>query len=236
MTNWADLSNQLEGALGLANAPLAISFHASASGVDRFESNMPSPADDGRTGAVPAGCVFWMHATDSTFSTIAQDHRNCSVGSVTHGFLGLMDVMESGDVGALLESGWVTPEAAMAIPVVEEKPEEVVYGPLGDSPSDPDVVLLRITGRQLMVLHDAFPDLRIEGKPQCHIIAIAKAGEMAASVGCQLSRVRTQMPNAEVTCAIPAAQLAGLLARLEETAVADRAVAQYAADDMARFA
>lgn len=236
MTNWTDLSEQLEGALGLANAPLAITFHASASGVDRFESNMPSPADDGRTGAVPAGCVFWMHATDSTFSTVAQDHRNCSVGSVTHGFLGLMDVMESGDVGALLESGWVTPEAAMAIPVVEEKPEEVVYGPLGESPSDPDVVLLRITGRQLMVLHDAFPDLRIEGKPQCHIIAIAKAGEMAASVGCQLSRVRTQMPNAEVTCAIPAAQLSGLLARLEETAVADRAVAQYAADDMARFA
>ncbi len=236
MTNWADLSNQLEGALGLANPPLAITFHASASGVDRFESNMPSPADDGRTGAVPAGCVFWMHAADATFSTVAQDHRNCSVGSVTHGFLGLMDVLESGDVGALLESGWVTPEAAMAIPVVEEKPEEVVYGPLGESPSDPDVVLLRITGRQLMVLHDAFPNLRIEGKPQCHIIAIAKTGEMAASVGCQLSRVRTQMPNAEVTCAIPAAQLSALLERLEETAVADRAVAQYAADDMTRFA
>lgn len=236
MTNWADLSDQLEGALGLANKPLAITFHDAASGVERFQSSMPSPADDGRTGAVPAGCVFWMHAADQTFSTVAQDHANCSVGSVTHGFLGLMDVMENGDVGALLESGWVTPEAAMAVPVVEEKPEEVVYGPLGESPTDPDVVFLRITGRQLMVLHDAFPDLRIEGKPQCHIIAIAKAGEMAASVGCQLSRVRTQMPNAEVTCAIPASQLSNLLERLEVTAAADHAVAQYAADDMARFA
>ena len=236
MSNWADLSTQLQDALGLANAPLAITFHDAASGVDRFESNMPSPADDGRTGAVPAGCVFWMHATDSTFSTVAQDHRNCSVGSVTHGFLGLMDVMESGDVGALLESGWVTPEAAMALPVVEEKPEEVVYGPLAESPTDPDVVLIRVTGRQLMVLHDAFPDLRLEGKPQCHIIAIAKAGEMAASVGCQLSRVRTQMPNAEMTCAIPADQLSDLLERLAVTAQADHAVAQYAADDMARFA
>jgi uncharacterized protein (DUF169 family) len=87
-----------------------------------------------------------------------------------------------------------------------------------------------------MVLHDAFPSLRIEGKPQCHIIAIAKAGEMAASVGCQLSRVRTQMPNAEMTCAIPASQLGDLLTRLGETAAADHAVAQYAADDMARFA
>ncbi len=236
MTDWADLSVQLQGALGLANQPLAITFHDEPSGVAGFDNPMPEPADDGRTGRVPAGCVFWMHAADQTFSTVAADHANCSVGSVTHGFLELGDVLEKGDVGALLESGWVTAEAAMGIPVVQETPEEVVYGPLGESPSDPDVVLLRITGRQLMVLHDAFPALRIEGKPQCHIIAIAKAGEMAASVGCQLSRVRTQMPNAEMTCAIPAAQLSDLLQRLEETAGADRAVAQYAADDMARFA
>ncbi len=236
MTDWNELSEQLQGALGLANQPLAITFHDSASGVVGFDDPMPGPADDGRTGRVPAGCVFWMKAADRTFSTVAADHANCSVGSVTHGFLGLGDVLENGDVSALLESGWVTPEAAMGIPVVEEKPEEVVYGPLGESPTDPDVVLVRITGRQLMVLHDAFPAMRIEGKPQCHIIAIAKAGEMAASVGCQLSRVRTQMPNAEMTCAIPATQLSDLLERLSETAGADRAVAQYAADDMARFA
>ena len=236
MTDWNNLSEQLQAALGLANQPLAITFHDSASGVAGFDDPMPGPADDGRTGRVPAGCVFWMKAADRTFSTVAADHANCSVGSVTHGFLGLGEVLENGDVSALLESGWVTPEAAMGIPVVQEKPEEVVYGPLGESPTDPDVVLLRITGRQLMVLHDAFPTMRIEGKPQCHIIAIAKAGEMAASVGCQLSRVRTQMPNAEMTCAIPAAQLSDLLVRMSETAKADHAVAQYAADDMARFA
>ncbi len=234
MTNWTDLADQLQSALGLANAPLGISFHAEASGIDGFDLPMPEPAADGRTGRVPAGCVFWTHAADRTFSTVAQDHANCSVGSVTHGFLKLTDVLENGDVGALLESGWVTPEAAMGLPVVEETPEEVVYGPLAEA-TDPNVVLIRITGRQLMVLHDAFPDLRIEGKPQCHIIAIAKAGEMAASVGCQLSRVRTGMPNAEMTCAIPADQLGSLLTRLAETAQADHAVAQYAADDMARF-
>ncbi len=236
MTDWADLADQLQGALGLVNKPLAISFHDAPSGIGGFDSPMPDPATDGRTGRVPAGCVFWMQAADRTFSTVAADHANCSVGSVTHGFLALGDVLENGDVGALLESGWVTPEAAMGIPVVDETPEEVVYGPLGDTAVEPDVVLLRITGRQLMVLHDAFPSLRIEGKPQCHIIAIAKAGEMAASVGCQLSRVRTQMPNAEMTCAIPASQLSDLLERLRETAAADHAVAQYAAHDMARFA
>ena len=45
-----------------------------------------------------------------------------------------------------------------------------------------------------MLLHDAWPSLRFEGKPQCHSIPIAKeSGELAVSVGCMLSRVRTAM-------------------------------------------
>ena len=45
---------------------------------------------------------------------------------------------------------------------MRERPAAVLYGPLADTPVDPDVVLLRLTGRQLMVLHDALPGLRIE--------------------------------------------------------------------------
>lgn len=67
--------------------------------------------------------------------------------------------------------------------------------------------MLRANGRRLMVLSDALPGLRIEGKPQCHIVAVAKEqGEVAASVGCALSRARTGMRAAEMTCAIPAGQ------------------------------
>jgi uncharacterized protein (DUF169 family) len=81
------------------------------------------------------------------------------------------------------------------------------------------------------------PGLRIEGKPQCHVVAIAKEqGEIAASVGCALSRVRTGMPATEMTCAIPAGKLADLVAAIERNAVADAAVARYAADDATRFA
>ena len=236
--DWPELASRLQDGLGLTNAPLAITFHDELPlDTPPFDEPMPDPAGDGRTGRVAAGCVFWMKGAERTFSTVAEDHANCSVGSVTHGFKTLEDVGENGDVAALLESGWVTMDVVPQIPVVEEKPAAVVYGPLRETLGDPDVVFLRITGRQLMVLHDAFPDLRIEGKPQCHIVAIAKQhGEMAASVGCQLSRVRTSMPNSEMTCAIPAAQLADVVARVESTGVADNAVAQYASDDMKRFA
>jgi uncharacterized protein (DUF169 family) len=60
-------------------------------------------------------------------------------------------------------------------------------------------------------------------------------GQAVASVGCQLSRVRTGMANDEMTCALPAAQLADVVDRLLRTAAVDRAVAAYAADDARRF-
>ena len=198
---------------------------------------MPGALDDGRTGRVPAGCVFWMKAADRTFSTVAEDHGNCSVGSMTHGFKTLEEVAGNSDVAALLESGWVTMDVVLQIPVVREKPGAVTYGPLADTPIDPDVVFLRLNAKQLMVLSDAIPGLRIEGKPQCHIIAVAKEqGEVAASVGCAASRTRTGMPATEMTCAIPARRLAEILDAIETNSIADAAVARYAADDAQRFA
>ena len=237
--DWQGLDARLRDALGLAVPPIAITFRAPGESAvaPGFAAEMPAETADGRTGRVSAGCVFWMEGTSATFSTEAADHGNCSVGSVTHGFKTLEEVGANADVAALLESNWVTMEVVPQIPVVSERPESVVYGPLSETPVDPDVVLLRVTGRQMMVLHDAMPGLRIEGKPQCHIIAIAKEqGEAAASVGCQLSRVRTGMPNAEMTCAIPSGELGRVVDRVEAAATADRAVAAYAAEDMQRFA
>jgi uncharacterized protein (DUF169 family) len=236
-TDWSQLAAALEAALHLATPPLAITFSdAPPAGVAAFDEPMPDPLDDGRTGRVPAGCVFWMKAVDRTFTTVAEDHANCSVGSMTHGFKTLEEVAGNGDVATLLESGWVTMDVVPQIPVVREKPGAVTYGPLADTPVDPDVVFLRLTARQLMVLSDAIPGLRIEGKPQCHIVAVAKEESVpAASVGCALSRVRTGMPPIEMTCAIPAARLAETLASIERNAAADSAVAQYAAEDARRF-
>ncbi len=236
--HWSDLAARLQQALSLAAPPIAITFSESApEGVVAFDAPMPEPLPDGRTGRVPAGCVFWMHATERTFSTVKADHGNCSVGSLTHGFATLDDVAGNSDVAALLETGWVTMDMVPQIPVVTKAPGAVTYGPLAETPTDPSVVLLRVNGKQMMVLSDAVPGLRIEGKPQCHIVAIAKEqGEIAASVGCALSRVRTGMEATEMTCAIPAARVAGVIDAIEANAVADAAVARYAGEDALRFA
>ena len=227
----------LQELLGLAVAPVAIAFISQVpAGIERIRRTMPPRTADGRTGAVAASCVFWIEGTQGVFATVAEDHGNCSVGSLTHGFKSVAEIAHNADVAALCETGWVTPEGVAKIAVVRKSSKYIVYGPLRDVPVEPSVVLLRLNGKQQMLLHDAWPSLRFEGKPQCHIIPIAKeSGELAVSVGCMLSRVRTGMSNNEVTCAIPASHISLLIDRLRAARTADNAVAAYAAEDCRRF-
>jgi uncharacterized protein (DUF169 family) len=236
-TTFSTQAQNLVSLLGLSDPPLAITFSSEKpNGVGQYEAEMPAPTPDGRTGRVSAGCVFWTKAREKTFTTVAEDHGNCSVGSLTHGFKTLEEAATGADVGALVDSEWVTPDVFPHIPTVSEKPGFVTYGPLSAATSIPDIVFLHLNGKQAMMLHDAWPDTRFEGKPQCHIIPIAKeAGEVAISVGCMLSRVRTGMSNNEVTCAIPGDKLDDLLDRLETANRADMKVAAYASEDAKRF-
>jgi uncharacterized protein (DUF169 family) len=161
---------------------------------------------------------------------------NCSVGSLTHGLKTLNESAEKSDVAALLEAGWINMDAVPRIPVVKQRPNFITYGPLQDTPIDPDVVFLRLNAKQGMILSDALSDLRFEGKPQCHIIPIAKEEQQVAiSVGCMLSRVRTGMSNNEMTCATPASRLPEVIDKLKMTCTADNAVAAYASEDGRRF-
>lgn len=232
-----ELARALHSLLQLTAPPVAIAFHASLPDEpDLFDDPMPPPATDGRTGRVPAGCVFWMHGTDRRFATVAEDHANCSVGSYTHGFVSLADAATRGDVAAVVEAGWVAEEEFADSPAVEETPGAVTYEPLAEAQHG-DVVLVRLHAAGLMTLLDAWPELRIEGKPQCHIVALAKQhGQVAASVGCALSRARTGIPATEATAAIPVALLDSLLERLKRAAEANATVARYAGADAARFA
>lgn len=236
-SDFQNMAQELKQLLGMQTQPLGITFSQTPPAeVGPYNAPMPAATDDGRTGRVAAGCVFWMKAQDNTFTTVAEDHANCNVGSLTHGFKSLAEAAGGSDIAALVQSGWVSPEVFPEIPVVKTRYQYITYGPLAESPVAPDVVFLRINAKQAMMLSDAWPGLRFEGKPQCHIVAIAKEqDEPAVSVGCMLSRVRTGMGNNEMTCAIPAGQLQRLLTRLQAAQAADNQVAAYASADAARF-
>jgi len=234
---YAKLHTDLQQILGLAAPPIAITFaNAEPDNMGRFDPKMPPTTEDGRTGRVPAGCVFWMRATERAFVTVPADHANCSVGSYTHGLKSMEEIATNADVAALVAAEWVSPADFPKVASVKSKSNYIVYGPLRDMTSDPNVVFIRLNGKQLMMLHDAWPGARMEGKPQCHIIPIAKEdGEVAVSVGCMLSRVRTGMSNNDISCAIPWAVLPELIGKLRGAVAADERVAQYAAADSRRF-
>jgi len=59
--------------------------------------------------------------------------------------------------------------------------------------------------------------------------------QVAISVGCMLSRVRTGMSNNEMTAAIPAGRLHEVVEKLRTAAGADKDVAGYASEDSKRF-
>ena len=125
----------------------------------------------------------------------------------------------------------------MSLPVVPTRTESVVYAPLASLTAAPDVVLIRTNARGLMTIKDAVPDLPVEGKPQCHVVAMAKEhGKVAASVGCALSRARTGMRVDETTCVFPAAGLPALVSAIELHAALDSSMGRYAGKDARRFA
>lgn len=235
---WEKLNGRLLAALKPFDNPVAITFltEKKQSSPKRKENSYPVPNERGRTGQVPAGCVFWIHGAQETFLTTAADHANCSVGSFTHGFMTLEEAAGKDDVEAVLEAGWVDKAAVTTLPHVHTAPESVVYGPLRECQSAPDVVLMRINGLGLMTLKDAVPELIIEGKPQCHIVALAKEQKLiAASTGCALSRSRTGMRSEEMTCVIPGDRLEEIVESIESTVTLNRQMASYASSDAKRF-
>lgn len=232
------LAQRIERVLHLGVPAIGISFTDEVPrSLPAFDEPMAEPAADGRAGRVPASCVFWIRATAASFTTAPADHGNCSVGRYTHGLATMAEVAGNDDVAALRGSGWVDDAAVMALPAVSRRPAAISYGPLRDAVDLPDVVLLRVNARQLMVLSDAVPGLVVEGKPQCHIVALAKEhAQVAASVGCALSRARTKMGPDEMTVAVPGERLGEVTDAVERTAAVDVEVAKYAAEDARRFA
>lgn len=119
---------------------------------------------------------------------------------------------------------------------ISEPSAAITYQPLREAQGDPDVVVLRLNARQMMELMDAIPQLTLSRKPQCQIIAKAKAGQAALSVGCALSRERTGMADELLTCALPASDLSKVLEALRHAAQADATVRTFAGADRERFA
>ena len=71
-TPWRSLNDRLVAVLKPFAAPVAISFHAPGEDppAARIEGEDAEANEHGRTGRVPAGCVFWIRGASDTFATV----------------------------------------------------------------------------------------------------------------------------------------------------------------------
>jgi len=221
MNDNAILAERLTQLLGLTRPPVAVSF------------DVPGAEEAAPVSAQPAGCCFWAPAQEQRLDTVAADHANCSVGSYTHGLIPLEQAASGADTAALVGSGWVAEEDLMNAAALPFRPASITYQPLAEAETV-DVVLTQLSPAALMTLLGAVPDLTLARKPQCVIVPLAAAGQIAVSPGCAVSRTRTGLPADALTCAIPAGELESTIERLEASTASDRVVSEFAAADMAR--
>jgi uncharacterized protein (DUF169 family) len=213
MTHVNKAGAELQELLGLSLPPVVIAFQDSApAGMRRVDS----PA--------PAGCGYWrLAAAGDVFYTEASDHYTCPVGAHTHGIELPPDVATQLNrlVNTMVEMQYISLDEIPAIPRRRGAFGVALYAPLGDAPFEPDVVLVRGTVKQLMLLAEAAQAAGVAvgsatlGRPTCSVLPeTLESGAATASFGCIGNRVYTGLGDDEGYYAIPGDRVAQAVARL----------------------
>jgi uncharacterized protein (DUF169 family) len=224
--NLASVGTLLQDLLGLRLPPVAIAFRPAAPPTMR---RIDAPA--------PAGCGYWRLAAEGNiFYTEASDHYTCPVGAHTHGVDTPPAVAEElkGLVQTMVQMQYITLQEISKIPRRRTPFGVALYAPLTEAPFEPDIVLVRGTVRQLMLLAEAAQAADLAGggatmgRPTCAILPEAlQSGRTATSFGCIGNRVYTGLGEDEGYYAIPGANAAELSRKLPAIVEANRQLEQF---------
>src|SRR3954470_2338323 len=187
--------------------------------------------------AGPASCTYWKRAADGeVFWTEAADHQSCPVGAHTHG-VPMSDAKKEelmGLVGTMVQLGYLRMDEVPSIPHRKEPLQVAVYGPLEKMPCPADLVLVRGTAAQLMVLVEAAqaagvaPDSPAMGRPTCAVLPQAlDSRRPSMSLGCIGNRVYTGLGEGEGYVALPAKAADAVAAKLSTLARANQELEKF---------
>jgi uncharacterized protein (DUF169 family) len=220
------MSRPLAALLNLSAPPVAIAF------VDE------PPAGVSRVASVePAGCGYWRRASEGeVFYTTADDHKQCPIGAHTlHVPLEAADEHElMGLIQTMVGLSYLRMEDIPQIPRRQSPLHVAVYAPLDAAPVAPDVVLVRGTARQLMLLAEAAQSAGVAGtgpamgRPTCAVLPDAvNSARTSASFGCVGNRVYTGADDTDAYFAIPGAHLDAVESRLAVIVAANEALERF---------
>ncbi len=225
MVDYSVIEVRLSEILDLSRRPVAVAFREKPPiGVPKF------------AGQEPSGCSFWQLAAGGmTFYTVPADHSNCAMGCYTHKFPLPPERAEElkRTFSQLTSSGYINMEEIASIPRMKKAPKAVVYSPLGDTLTDPDLVIFVIRPMQAMVLQEAAQRLGIGlqhsslGRPTCMSLPTALAQEMVTSAGCIGNRVYTGLGEDELYVLVPGNLLGRIADSVRGIAEANAKITEY---------
>ncbi len=224
MTDYAHIEHLLVATLVLQRRPVAIAFSDTGpAGVPAF------------TGSMPSGCSFWKLAAEGrTFYTVPGDHYNCPIGSYTHNIPlppeREPELMQT--LSMMTGIGYIRMEEVPSIPRLAASPGVVVYAPLGETPVEPDAVVVTGEPGRLMLLHEAAARSGIGvqplfGRPTCMAVPASVTQSVVSSMGCAGNRIYTGLPDSELYTAISGKQIHAVTENLATIAKANAVLSEY---------
>jgi uncharacterized protein (DUF169 family) len=205
---------KLQDLLGLALPPVAISFR------DTAPDGVPHVRVSG-----PSGCSYWKLAAEGeTFYTDAADHLNCTIGAYTHNVEMPPEKAKELEsmIGEMVNLQYIRSDEVPSIPRRDAPFSFAVYAPLTDARFDPDVVIVRGSAQQTMVLIEAAKAADIGhntvamGRPTCAMIPAAiQSDSGVSSFGCVGNRVYTGLGEDELYFAIPGSKITQFVEKLD---------------------
>jgi uncharacterized protein (DUF169 family) len=210
------LGRRLGKALRLSKPIVAVTFSPDVSTLSKS------------TDVVDSSCVFWTKALERSFYTTPDQHQNCSVGAVTHGYRLAKDTLPGvglADIDLLSSVGWIGKNEILGLPALPlEAQRNIGYGPLEEFTFVPDVLLFFADSQQAALVKEAAPDSKVTVKPTCQGLPLANEGDVVIGLGCTASRTRSGYPESEIVVTLSAKKLRPFVERLEKIAEIDHKV------------
>lgn len=201
MTDYSLIELELCETVGISKRPVSVTFRSNPpKGVPKF------------AGSAPSGCSFFSIAAGGmTFYTVPSDHHQCAIGTYSY------DLPLPDDHAEALEKSFasfkstypIVMDDIRAVPRSTNNPSVVIYSPLGETPVEPDIVVLVVRPLQAMFLQEAAMRRRIAvnvapfGRPTCMSLHSVMDDKAVTSAGCMGNRVYNALGDDEMYMLLP---------------------------------
>jgi len=225
MVDYSVIEAVLSEILDLSRRPVAVTFREKPPvGVPKF------------AGKEPSTCSFWQLAAGGMiFYTVPHDHINCAMGCYAHKFPLPPERAEElkRTFSQLTSSGYIRMEEIPSIPRMKKAPNAVIYSPLGNTPTEPDLVIFVTRPMQAMVLQEAALRMGIGlqhsslGRPTCLSLPNVLTQQVVTSAGCLGNRVYTGLRDDELYVLVPGKMIARIADSVRGIAEANSKITAY---------